>query len=786
MQMQVPRLAAVPSSLLRKAATPSSLCHSRTTLPVPIIPRIPDFGTGDAGSSAPSVMQLLVPLAVGRAARRGIAAIQPSTSHSSSRISEIDPGPQLASTENGAMAFATSGQACVDFLFRVVPGMKQKELLRLLRSAWNEDPLTATKLVMQLGDPRQGKSNRDNHQLCLLWLWRNFPATVLANIRSGALSHHTCMKGMLDLLMYAAWDAEDFLSKDLAAHPDRGTVGPQRQERKSAAFLQEKKLNGAARRAKEQEGRAARIKAFCEKLAEEGLGKEEDFRVPRKWRDESVPKRMPWIEKEEWISDKIKAKFADYCEKVDWEKNAKLHAEAKERISQQRLSVRKLYATDANLRELYDTVADEFANSLQELCRILHKHSEGQELTREERLALTGSLVPKWAPTSQGMHDKRTDIVQGIVERLFPKERYMIPDGTFEDYVSRMKDKYRQEVLTPLRKLTEVPESCVGREQWGEVNYNRMASRCRLLYGQSVYAKHDPERYAAHIEMALTRKGGVKGGAVMPHELVYKVLGECSKLEEREVEAQWRDLVADVRESGALGQCLAVCDVSGSMYGTPMNVAIALSLLVSEVAEGPWNGKICTFSRDPEFVTIPSGPTTTLSSRAKATEDLDWGMNTDFLKVFTEMLRIAVENGVPGEKMPKTLFVFSDMQFDQATCDGYGNNFDWSTTHQQILQKFRTAGYGLHVPEIVYWNLRDSCARGRLPTMANQEGVVMLSGFSQGMLKSFLSNKLPERTSPLEQLRAMIESEYYDKVVVASEDLPQAAPRPGLAEVLFS
>ena len=117
----------------------------------------------------------------------------------------------------------------------------------------------------------------------------------------------------------------------------------------------------------------------------------------------------------------------------------------------------------------------------------------------------------------------------------------------------------------------------------------------------------------------------------MPHELVYKVLGECSKLEEMEVEAQWRDLVADVRESGALGQCLAVADVSGSMSGTPMNVAIALSLLVSEVAEGPWQGKICTFSKDPKFVTIPSGPTTTLSSRARATEDLDWGMNTDFL-----------------------------------------------------------------------------------------------------------------------------------------------------------
>ena len=62
----------------------------------------------------------------------------------------------------------------------------------------------------------------------------------------------------------------------------------------------------------------------------------------------------------------------------------------------------------------------------------------------------------------------------------------------------------------------------------------------------------------------------------------------------------------------------------------------------------------------------------------------------------------------------------------------------------------------------------------------------MLSGFSQGMLKSFLKNQLPERTTPLEQLRAMIDSEYYDKVVVACEDLPQEAPRPGLAEVLFN
>ena len=51
------------------------------------------------------------------------------------------------------------------------------------------------------------------------------------------------------------------------------------------------------------------------------------------------------------------------------------------------------------------------------------------------------------------------------------------------------------------------------------------------------------------------------------------------------------------------------------------------------------------------------------------------------------MLRIAVDNDVPGDKMPETLFVFSDMQFDQAM-DGP----EWSTTHQQILEKFRRGG----------------------------------------------------------------------------------------------
>ena len=61
----------------------------------------------------------------------------------------------------------------------------------------------------------------------------------------------------------------------------------------------------------------------------------------------------------------------------------------------------------------------------------------------------------------------------------------------------------------------------------------------------------------------------------------------------------------------------------------------------------------------------------------------------------------------------------------------------------------------------------------------------MLGGFSQGMLKNFLENRLSERATPLEQMRAILDSDYYDKVVVAREDLTCEAPRPELADVLF-
>ena len=107
-------------------------------------------------------------------------------------------------------------------------------------------------------------------------------------------------------------------------------------------------------------------------------------------------------------------------------------------------------------------------------------------------------------------------------------------------------------------------------------------------------------------------------------------------------------------------------------------------------------------------------------------------INTDgfirFRRVFDRILNISVTAQLSEDQMVKTVFVFSDMEFDQASKN------PWETDYMVIQKKFKERGYQ-KVPDIVFWNLRDSSAT---PVTATQNGVAMLSGFSKNFLTLFL------------------------------------------------
>jgi hypothetical protein len=100
--------------------------------------------------------------------------------------------------------------------------------------------------------------------------------------------------------------------------------------------------------------------------------------------------------------------------------------------------------------------------------------------------------------------------------------------------------------------------------------------------------------------------------------------------------------------------------------------------------------------------------------------------------VFDRILDVAVNGNLKVDQMIKRIFVFSDMEFDQASANS------WETDYQAITRKYRKKGYGSAVPQIVFWNLRDSKAT---PVPATQKGVALVSGFSKNLLKLFLDNE---------------------------------------------
>merc|ERR1712164_227224 len=177
------------------------------------------------------------------------------------------------------------------------------------------------------------------------------------------------------------------------------------------------------------------------------------------------------------------------------------------------------------------------------------------------------------------------------------------------------------------------------------------------------------------------------------------------------------------------GALVSLVDVSGSMSGVPMEVSIALGLLVSDLADAPFKHRVLTFESQPRWHKIPatSSPVEQIRNLSRA----PWGGSTNFAAAMDLLLAACVEGNVAAEDVPD-LIVFSDMQFDQANGPG------WETHHERLSREWASKGYEL--PTITYWNLRGD-TQGGFMSEASCPGVRLLSGFSPALLKLVLTGE---------------------------------------------
>ncbi|KAI3914566.1 hypothetical protein MKW92_021259, partial [Papaver armeniacum] len=608
-------------------------------------------------------------------------------------------------TENGSPTYLSSGNPLLDFFFHVVPDTPSDSVIKRLELAWEYDPLKALKLICNLRGVRgTGKSEKEGFYAAALWLFKHHPKTLAANVKSFA---------------------EFGYFKDLPEILHRITEEGQEMEEMEICVTKRKMCCTFKTWKRELD--------FIQKIPQEDRI-EEDIK-----RGQLVKEKMSMLREERRIKKAVR--------------------------------VINRYNGDENYRLLHDKISEVFAEYLVADLKILNG---GQSYGI--------SFAAKWCPSLYLCYDQSTLLCESIARRIFTRESYPEYENVDEaHYAYRIRDRLRKEVLVPLHKALELPELYMSLNKWELLPYNRVPSVAMNNY-KEVFMNHDKERFTNHLEGVQRgdKKYKIAAGALLPHQIIeslgYEEDNDCNV-----PELQWKRMVEDLSKVGKLKDCLAIADVSGSMEGTPMDVAVALGLLVSEMSHEPWKGKLITFSENPELHKIEGD---SLKSKTEFIRQMQWGYSTDFQKVFDQILQVAVEGNLKEDQMIKRLFVFSDMEFNEANrsrgynpySSGYYNPYShqsprlsidpaekWETDYQVIQNKFREKGY-MNVPEIVFWNLRESHST---PVLCQQKGVAMVSGFSKNMVKVFLDEDSDfSQFTPSGVMEKAISGEEYNKLVV--------------------
>lgn len=135
--------------------------------------------------------------------------------------------------------------------------------------------------------------------------------------------------------------------------------------------------------------------------------------------------------------------------------------------------------------------------------------------------------------------------------------------------------------------------------------------------------------------------------------------------------------------------------------------------------------------------------------------------NTNIKAVFDLILAMAKSKDVPREELPKQVLIISDMEFDWAVgnCDWYSRrrNTVNDTLFDRIAAEYEENGY--RMPRLIFWNV---CGRtDTIPKVDNEEGLCLLSGFSQNAMKVAAD---PGKKDPYEALLAVLDSPRYRAV----------------------
>ena len=333
----------------------------------------------------------------------------------------------------------------------------------------------------------------------------------------------------------------------------------------------------------------------------------------------------------------------------------------------------------------------------------------------------TPSLLAKWMP-SQNASNADTKRLGHIL-------------ANFLGMTSR---EYRK-TLSTLRERINVLERLMSANRWDEIEFDKIPSKAGLVY-RNAFARRDilAKKYEAFAKSKDTK---VNADALYPYEVVEKAISQryldLNSTERAMINKYWSYLPDYLNGQDCSMMC--VVDTSGSMRGTPIDIAIGLGMYCAERIGGPFKNHYISFSSKPQLISIDGIDFVDKVKRIYRTNLCE---NTDLEAVFDLLLTTAKKPGVKKEDLPKNVVVISDMEIDEGTrsWSWYSSTEGWTeetaaTEMEKIRQKWAAEGYEL--PHLVYWNV-DARESHILDSGPN---VTFVSGASPTIFKSILTGK---------------------------------------------
>ncbi|MBP5281438.1 MAG: DUF2828 family protein [Lachnospiraceae bacterium] len=284
-----------------------------------------------------------------------------------------------------------------------------------------------------------------------------------------------------------------------------------------------------------------------------------------------------------------------------------------------------------------------------------------------------------------------------------------------------MSDAQYRKVLTSLRGQIKIIENNL-REKDYTFDYEKQPSKALFKYRQA-FSRNDGERYGAFLSLAEERPSAMHTGTLTPYDVVLPIVrGDdgweaMDEAQRRSMDVTWKAL----ENYAGAENALAVVDGSGSMYWGegyfPAAVAQSLGIYFAEHNTGAFHNYFITFSTKPQLVEVKGSD---IVEKVRYCMSYNECANTDLMKTFELILKVAVKNHLHQEDLPAKLYVISDMEFDCGTRGSSVTNFE------AAKEEFAKKGYRL--PQVVFWNV---ASRNRQqPVTQNEQGVALVSGCS--------------------------------------------------------